>query len=70
MSTDVDRLAKGRRLGFPGDSSLCGSVDRRLESVDRHTFARSLLVLSVLICRQASVGLSTGLSTGIFGGCR
>ncbi|MQL74497.1 hypothetical protein Taro_006854 [Colocasia esculenta] len=60
LSTDVDRLAKGRRLGFPEDSSLCGSVDRRLEAIDRHTFSWSLLVLSVLICRQASVGLSTG----------
>ncbi|MQM16103.1 hypothetical protein Taro_049057 [Colocasia esculenta] len=65
LSTDVDRLAKGRRLGFPRDNSLCGSVDRRLESVDRHTFARSLLFLSVLICRQASVGLSTGTNTGL-----
>ncbi|MQL81308.1 hypothetical protein Taro_013762 [Colocasia esculenta] len=80
LSTDVDRLAKGRRLGFPGDSSLCGSVDMRPESVDRHTFVRSMFVLSVQICRQASVGLSTGtscqypirsvcagLSTSIFG---
>ncbi|MQL98826.1 hypothetical protein Taro_031539 [Colocasia esculenta] len=64
LSTDVDRLTKGRRLGFPGDLSLCGSIGRRLESVDRYTFARSLLVLSVLICRQASVGLSTS-ETGV-----
>ncbi|MQM10044.1 hypothetical protein Taro_042930, partial [Colocasia esculenta] len=60
LSTDVDRLAKGRRLGSSRDNSLCGFVDRRPESVDRHTIARSLYVLSVQICRQASMGLSTG----------
>ncbi|MQL82111.1 hypothetical protein Taro_014573, partial [Colocasia esculenta] len=46
LSADVDRLAKGRRLGFPRDSYLCGSVDKQLESIDRHTFARSLLVMA------------------------